>query len=86
MQEKQQKMKKKLIERIKMEKEYDFSNGVRGKFYNKDAEFQLPIYLEPEIESFFKNLAQKQQTNLNDIVNKLLLKDKELLEMVNLKG
>ncbi len=69
-----------------MEKEYDFSNGVRGKFYNKDAEFQLPIYLEPEIEIFFKNLAQKQKTNLNDIVNKLLLKDKELLEMVNLKG
>ncbi len=69
-----------------MEKEYDFSNGVRGKFYNKDAEFQLPIYLEPEIESFFKTLAQKQKTNLNDIVNKLLLKDKELLEMVNLKG
>ena len=69
-----------------MEKEYDFSNGVRGKFYNKDAEFQLPIYLEPEIESFFKNLAQKQKTNLNDIVNRLLLKDKELLEMANLKG
>ena len=39
-----------------------------------------------EIESFFKNLAQKQKTNLNDIVNKLLLKDKELLEMANLKG
>ncbi len=69
-----------------MEKEYDFSNGVRGKFYHKDAEFQLPIYLEPEIENFFKNLAQKQKTNLNDIVNKLLLKDKELLEMANLKG
>jgi len=66
-----------------MEKEYDFSNGVRGKFYNKDAEFQLPIYLEPEIEIFFKNLAQKQKTNLNDIVNKLLLKDKELLEKAN---
>jgi len=68
-----------------MEKEYDFSNGERGKFYNKDAEFQLPIYLEPEIENFFKNIAQKQKTNLNDIVNKLLLKDKELLEMASLK-
>ena len=69
-----------------MEKEYDFSNGIRGKFYNKDAEFQLPIYLEPEIESFFKKLAQKQKTNLNSIVNKLLLKDKELLEMATLQG
>ena len=69
-----------------MEKEYDFSNGVRGKFYNKDAEFQLPIYLEPEIENFFKKLAKKQKTNLNDIVNRVLLKDKELLEIANLKG
>jgi len=69
-----------------MEKEYDFSNGIRGKFYNKDAEFQLPIYLEPEVESFFRNLAQKQKTNLNNIVNKLLLKDKELLEMASLRG
>ena len=79
-------MKKKSIGRTKMEKEYDFSNGIRGKFYNKDAEFQLPIYLEPEIENFFKNIAQKQKTNLNNIVNKLLLKDKELLEMASLRG
>ena len=69
-----------------MEKEYDFSKGIRGKFYNENAEFQLPIYLEPEIENFFKKLAQKQKTNLNNIVNKLLLKDKELLEMASLQG
>ncbi len=69
-----------------MEKEYDFSKGIRGKFYNENAEFQLPIYLEPEIESFFKKLAQKRKTNLNNIVNKLLLKDKELLEMASLQG
>lgn len=67
-----------------MEKEYDFSNGIRGKFYKKDTEFQLPIYLEPEIESYFKNLAQKQKINLNQIINNLLLKDKELFEIVNL--
>ena len=42
-----------------MGKEYDFSNAVRGKFYNKNAEFQLPIYLEPKIENFFKKLAKK---------------------------
>ncbi len=68
-----------------MEKEYDFSNGIRGKFYREDAEFQLPIYFEPEIENFFKKLAHEQKTNLNQIVNKLLLKDKEFIEMVNLK-
>jgi hypothetical protein len=53
---------------LKMEKEYDFSNGVRGKFYNKDAEFQLPIYLEPEIESFFKTPILFTTTNIHIII------------------
>lgn len=64
-----------------MEKEYDFSKGVRGKFYNKDAKFHIPVYLEPEVESFFSNLAKKQNTNLGQMVNNLLFKDKELIEL-----
>lgn len=40
-----------------MKKEYDFSEGVRGKFYNAGAEFNLPIYLEPEIAEFVHKLA-----------------------------
>ncbi len=43
-----------------MKKEYDFSKGVRGKFYNADAEFNLPIYLEPEIAEFIKKLAAEK--------------------------
>lgn len=64
-----------------MKEEYDFSKGTRGKFYNKNATFNLPIYLEPEIESFFSTLAKKQNTNLTKIINKLLTKDKELIEL-----
>ena len=26
-----------------MKEEYDFSNGERGKFYNKNATFNLPV-------------------------------------------
>ena len=40
-----------------MKKEYDFSKGVRGKFYNPDGEFNLPIYLEPEIAEFVDKLS-----------------------------
>ncbi len=69
-----------------MKKEYDFSNGIRGKFYTDDAEFQLPIYLEPEIEKFYKKIAEKQNINLNKIINDLLSKDKELIELGSLKG
>ena len=68
-----------------MEKEYDFSKGTRGKFYNEDATFRLPIYLEPEIESFVLKLAKKQKTNLSQIVNTLLFKHKELIELMGEK-
>ncbi len=64
-----------------MKAEYDFSKGVRGKFYKKDAQFHLPIYLEPEVESFFMKLAKEQKTDLTQIVNNLLYKDKELIEL-----
>jgi len=69
-----------------MEAEYDFSKGVRGKFYNEDAVFHLPIYLEPEVESFVLKLAKEQKKNLNEIVNILLLKDKELMQMLSPRG
>ncbi|HQU84795.1 MAG TPA: hypothetical protein PKY59_16775 [Pyrinomonadaceae bacterium] len=64
-----------------MKKEYDFSKGVRGKFYNTDAEFNLPIYLEPEIAEFVQKLAKEKNVETSQIVNQLLRKDKELIEI-----
>jgi hypothetical protein len=69
-----------------MQKEYDFSKGVRGKFYNKTAKFNLPVYLEPEVENFFTKLAINQKSNLTQIINNLLVKDKELIEMAMIKS
>jgi len=65
-----------------MKEEYDFSNGTRGKFYDENAKFNLPIYLEPEIESFVAALAKDQKKNISEIVNTLLFKDKELMELM----
>ncbi len=64
-----------------MKKEYDFSKGARGKFYNADAEFSLPIYLEPEIAEFVQKLAVEKNVDMNKIVNLLLKKDKEIIEL-----
>lgn len=64
-----------------MKKEYDFSKGVRGKFYNADAEFNLPIYLEPEIAEFVQKLAVEKKVDRNRIVNRLLKKNKEIIEL-----
>ncbi|MGI9034910.1 MAG: hypothetical protein ACR2GD_02610 [Pyrinomonadaceae bacterium] len=64
-----------------MKKEYDFSKGIRGKFYNADAEFNLPIYLEPEIAEFVQKLATEKNIDRSQIVNQLLKKDKEIIEL-----
>ncbi len=57
-----------------MKREYDFSKGIRGKFYNADAEFNLPIYLEPEIAEFVRKLAIEKNLERSQIVNMLLRK------------
>ncbi len=64
-----------------MKKEYDFSKGERGKFYRPDAEFNLPIYLEPEIAEFVEKLAIEKEVDRSQIVNMLLKKDKEIIEL-----
>ena len=64
-----------------MKKEYDFSKGVRGKFYNPEAEFNSPIYLEPEIAEFVQKLSQKKKVDRSQIVNQLLRKDMEIKEI-----
>ncbi|MEO6392357.1 MAG: hypothetical protein ABIP75_10935 [Pyrinomonadaceae bacterium] len=64
-----------------MKKEYDFCNGVRGKFFQPDAEFNLPIYLEPEIAEFVRKLAAERNMGRSQLVNLLLQKDKEIREL-----
>ena len=64
-----------------MKKEYDFSKGVRGKFHNPDGELNLPIYLEPEIADFVNKLSMKKNIDRNQIVNRLLEKDRDIIEL-----
>lgn len=64
-----------------MKKEYDFSKGERGKFYNPDGELNLPIYLEPEIAEFVDKLSIEKKIDRNKIVNSLLKKDMEIIKL-----
>ena len=43
-----------------MKKEYNFPKGERGKFYNKKAKINLPVYLEPQVLSFVEEIAKKK--------------------------
>ena len=36
-----------------MKKEYDFSKGVRGKFYRPNAKFNVPVYLDGKVPVLF---------------------------------
>lgn len=65
-----------------MKKEYNFSKGERGKFYRPGAELNFPIYLEPEIADFMRNLAGEKGTDVETIVNDWLKKDIELVQSV----
>ena len=64
-----------------MKKEYDFSKGVRGKFRNPDGEFDLPIYLDREMAEFVDRLSAEKKLDRSQVVNKLLRKDKEIMEL-----
>jgi hypothetical protein len=47
-----------------MKKEYDFSKGGQGKFFNNDAKLNLPVYLDDEILSFVQGIAKKEKSLL----------------------
>lgn len=57
------------LDNMRMEKEYDFSQGERGKFYNPDGDFNLPIYHEPEIAEFVQKLSVKEDIDGSQVVN-----------------
>ncbi len=65
-----------------MRREYDFSKGVRGKFYRKGAEIRLPIYLDNKLQSQVETIAKKKGMDIGELVNRLLRKEMELLEEI----
>lgn len=63
-----------------MKREYDFSKGVRGKFYRKGAELRLPIYLDAKLQEQVERLAQKNCKDVGEMVNQLVRKEVEVIE------
>jgi len=58
-----------------MKKEYDFSKGQRGKFYQPGVELNVPIYLEPDVAKVVRQRARKKDASVGAIVNEWLRKD-----------
>ena len=55
-----------------MKNEYDFSKSERGKFFNPDEEYFLPIYLEPDIAESIRKIAGQKNTDIEKLVNEWL--------------
>jgi hypothetical protein len=65
-----------------MKAEYDFSGAERGKFYNPDAVFSFPVYLEPDVDSFLSTLADERDTSVQDLVNEWLRMNIQIVRSV----
>ncbi|HNX24738.1 MAG TPA: hypothetical protein PKG60_11880 [Spirochaetota bacterium] len=65
-----------------MKKEYDFSKGVKGKFYIPEKDIELPVYLDKENLEYFINLSRSKKIAMSKLVNKVLSKDRELIDFV----
>ena len=69
-----------------MKAEYDFSKGERGKFYDPDAVFSFPVYLEPDVNDFMNQLADEREIDIQDLVNEWLRVNIKLIQSINAKG
>ena len=64
-----------------MPAEIDFAGGTRGKFYRAGATLNLPVYLDAEVQSRLSRLANAKGVDFSTLVNNMLRKDIELIEM-----
>ncbi len=63
-----------------MKREYDFSKGVRGKFYRPNVRLNLPVYLDEDIAEFVQKFAKQRKVDAQTVVNEILRNNKEMLQ------
>jgi hypothetical protein len=61
----------------------DFSGGTRGRFYRPGAQVQLPIHLDAKVQDTLVAIANAKGIDLSVLVNDLLKKDIELIQMAH---
>lgn len=69
-----------------MKEEYDFYNAERGRFYRPDAQLNIPVYLDQDIESWFAEKAKAKVVNLQSLINDSLRNDISLIQEVTGKN
>jgi hypothetical protein len=65
-----------------MKPEYDFSKGERGKFFRPGAGLRLPVYLDPDVQTYLAEHAARKGMPLGEMVNGLLKQEIQIIESV----
>lgn len=65
-----------------MKEEYDFSRGMRGKFYHPDNPLNLPVYLDNEVRIYLQECARSKGIDIGQLVSEMLKQDIKLIEVV----
>ena len=63
-----------------LDKEVDFSKGVRGKFHREGMTIRLPVYLEERLLGNLAAIAERKGMNLDDLVSDVLRKELAIAE------
>ena len=61
--------------------EIDFSQGIRGKFYQPELKLNLPVYLDEDVQKVLATIAEKKGMAISDVANDLLKKDIAIMEV-----
>jgi hypothetical protein len=65
---------------MEKEQDYDFSKGIRGKFYRPDSRLRIPIYLDDDLVEFIEEFANRKQEDVQTVVNEILRHNKNMLQ------
>lgn len=64
-----------------MPAEIVFLRAKRGQFYKAGAQLNMPVYLEQQVQATLAALANAKGVDFSVLINDLLKKDIELIEM-----
>ena len=69
------------LENEDLSPEIDFSQGIRGKFYQPELKLNLPVYLDDDVQKFLATIAEKKGMAISEVANDLLKKDIAIMEL-----
>lgn len=63
-----------------LDREVDFSKGVRGKFYRPGMKLRIPVYLEETLLGSLAEIAERRGVSPDDLVSDLLRRDLAIVD------